>query len=393
MRCPACAEDNPDESVFCGGCGTNLSAAVTCASCGRSDTPGIRFCRGCGAAMTAEAPDNAKLNAIEQRLDRFEHDVADLALEVASLVALKEQLQEALDGLRKRAHQTSEPSRTKGPSSVMTSRTAVVPSLEASHAGVPISNTPIVAPAGDRITILHLDDHGGYQESLRNLVEKFGHARYCLAREPFERDAIGRRLLALNLLAGSVDALATVAEAAAWGIECPAAFTYCGDGARGFALGMVEFFPPPFEPNLCVTRLLERPSPAQKLLVVSDAVDATSELRSILARLGCATSVAFDGKQALNLLPMVRPDVILLDLNLPKGDAWRVIGRVRADPANVTVNFALMWQHPIVPAELRQQVARVAKDLPFAPDDLRRAIGREFGPGGAAYVTAASKAA
>ena len=391
MLCSTCNENNPDDAAFCGGCGADLSAAAACQDCGRTHVPGMRFCRGCGASLTTTASPPPKLDAVEQRLATLETDLADMALEVASLIALKEQLQEALDGMRKRAP-TAAAVKSVAPN--VPPRAATTPPV--THEPVAALATVRAQPAnanGERVTILHLDDQSPYQDALRNLIEKFGYARYCSANEPPDGGAAGRRLLAVNLLVESREPLIAVAETASWGVESPCAFTYCGDGTRGFSLGLTEFFPPPFEPNLCVTRLLERPSPAQKLLVVSDALDATSELRSILTRLGCATSVAFDGKQALNLLPMVRPDTILVDLNLPKGDALRVISKVRADPAYGTVTFALMWQTAIAAADFRQQVARVAKELPFSADDLRRAMGRELGPGGAAYVNTASKAA
>jgi CheY-like chemotaxis protein len=404
MSCLSCGQNNPSDAAFCGECGNDLTAVPVCGGCGRSNVRGARFCHGCGAAVTAKAPRTAaqeseqesEMEALVRRVAALETDLTDVATEVAGLNSLKEQLQDALDGLRRRTAANAKPAQP------VTSAEQVAPSLAEPPppprlVAVSPDSTPQVVAArnanGERLTILHVEDQPPLQDAVRAVVEKFNYARYNVVREPLGGAPGGRRLLAINLLAQSVDPLATLANSAAWGIENPWALAYCADGARGLILGMVDFFPPPFEPNLCVTRLLERPSASQRLLVVSDALDLTTELRSILTRLGCATSVAFDGKQALGLVPMVRPDVILVDLNLPKGDAFRVISRVRADPANVAVTFALMWQSTLNLVEFRQQVVRAAREFPFSGDDLRRAVGREFGPGGAAYFSPNAKAA
>ncbi|MBI1817667.1 MAG: response regulator [Deltaproteobacteria bacterium] len=401
MSCLSCGQDNPSDAAFCGECGNDLTAVPVCGGCGRSNVRGARFCHGCGAAVTAPAPRPAaeetesETAALVRRVAALETDLTDVAAEVAGLNSLKEQLQDALDGLRRRAGaaKPAQPAPSAEPGVPSRAEPPPPPRL------VAVSPDPaphvVAAPNtnGERLTILHVEDQPPLQDVVRAVVEKFNYARYSVVREPLNGTSGGRRLLAINLLAQSADPLATLANSTAWGIENPWALAYCADGARGLILGMVDFFPPPFEPNLCVTRLLERPSASQRLLVVSDALDLTTELRSILTRLGCATSVAFDGKQALGLVPMVRPDVILVDLNLPKGDAFRVISRVRADPANVAVTFALMWQSTLNLVEFRQQVMRAAREFPFSGDDLRRAVGREFGPGGAAYFNPNAKAA
>jgi CheY-like chemotaxis protein len=389
MYCAACNTDNPDDAAFCGGCGGDLRAAMRCAGCGRELAGGARFCHGCGtAADVAPKPAAPAIEALAERVATVETDLADMALEIAGLISLKEQLQQALDGMRKRAAGQTEAAEPPPVAAAPTVARPVAPRPTAPAprpAVTPAQPAPVISAGSERVTIVHFEDQAPLQEAARNVVEKFPYARYYLAREPLNGNATSRTVLAINLVLDSVDPLAAMADATSWGVDSPCALAYCADGERGFLLGMTEFFPPPFEANLCVTRLLERPSPAQRLLVVSDAVEATSELRSILTRLGCATSVAFDAKQGLNLVPMVRPDMVLVDLNLPKGDAFRVLSRMRADAANTNVAFALMWRQPIPQEELRGHLARTARDLPFSGDLLRKALGRQLMPGGVAY--------
>src|SRR5262245_28579662 len=55
MECAGCRHENPDDSRFCGECGSTLVRAVTCARCGHSN-PGVqRFCNGCGNRLAGDS--------------------------------------------------------------------------------------------------------------------------------------------------------------------------------------------------------------------------------------------------------------------------------------------------------------------------------------------------
>jgi class 3 adenylate cyclase/tetratricopeptide (TPR) repeat protein len=53
MTCPSCAQDNPADARFCGGCGGRLEAV--CAACRAPNPPGNRFCNQCGGALAPGA--------------------------------------------------------------------------------------------------------------------------------------------------------------------------------------------------------------------------------------------------------------------------------------------------------------------------------------------------
>lgn len=55
-----------------------------------------------------------------------------------------------------------------------------------------------------------------------------------------------------------------------------------------------------------------------KLLVVEDETDACESIRSHFQRRGFTVSMAGSGEEALSLIKEQSPDVILLDVNLPK---------------------------------------------------------------------------
>jgi CheY-like chemotaxis protein len=213
-------------------------------------------------------------------------------------------------------------------------------------------------------------------------VSQFRTASYHPESE-IEGVPAGTRLPVINLLAGC-DPLRLLADPLIF--ERPRAFTYATDGSRGFILGVVEYFPPPLDPAACASRILSVLPASPRVLVVSEAVLGAPELRAHLVRQGCTTSIAFDVRQALGLIPSVRPSLVLIDLNLPRGEGLRLAGRIRAEDPNRYVRFAFLWQQQIETALFRQTASRAILDFQFHGDDLRRQLMQEFNPGGAAYI-------
>ena len=68
---------------------------------------------------------------------------------------------------------------------------------------------------------------------------------------------------------------------------------------------------------------------AYKLLVVDDDKDAVETLEKRLSQEGYKVAVAFDGEEALLKIKEVDPDIILLDLMLPKLNGFEVLKEVR----------------------------------------------------------------
>ncbi|HEU4928031.1 MAG TPA: response regulator [Vicinamibacterales bacterium] len=91
---------------------------------------------------------------------------------------------------------------------------------------------------------------------------------------------------------------------------------------------------------------------------------------------GFSTTIAFDGQQALEAVEREQPDVLILDLMMPKMTGFDVLHRIRAlaDKPRVIV----------LSARGREQDVTRAFDLgaddymmkPFSPQELRARIGR-----------------
>lgn len=67
----------------------------------------------------------------------------------------------------------------------------------------------------------------------------------------------------------------------------------------------------------------------KKILIVDDEKPIVDILKFNLEKEGFATAVAYDGEEAINLALSIKPDLILLDLMLPKVDGFNVCKELR----------------------------------------------------------------
>ena len=100
---------------------------------------------------------------------------------------------------------------------------------------------------------------------------------------------------------------------------------------------------------------------AQRVLVVDDDREILRLLRAYLEREGFQVVVALDGEEALHALRREKPDLVVLDLMLPKRDGWEITRVVRADPS---------LQHiPIIMLTARSEEADRVVGLELGADD------------------------
>jgi two-component system phosphate regulon response regulator PhoB/two-component system alkaline phosphatase synthesis response regulator PhoP len=69
-----------------------------------------------------------------------------------------------------------------------------------------------------------------------------------------------------------------------------------------------------------------------KILLVEDDPFLSSLLKNRLLKENLEVSLAKDGEEALNFLKSTKPDLILLDLILPKKSGFEVMEEIRNDP-------------------------------------------------------------
>ncbi|HUE74086.1 MAG TPA: ATP-binding protein [Pirellulaceae bacterium] len=69
-----------------------------------------------------------------------------------------------------------------------------------------------------------------------------------------------------------------------------------------------------------------------RVLVVDDNRDSANSLARLLQRSGYEAETAYDGEQAINAAAALKPDVVLLDIGMPKLDGYQAAQRIRQQP-------------------------------------------------------------
>jgi two-component system CheB/CheR fusion protein len=77
---------------------------------------------------------------------------------------------------------------------------------------------------------------------------------------------------------------------------------------------------------------LPRQAAPRRILVVDDNVDAAETLAMLLTLVGHEVHVAHDGPTALKMAPALRPEVILLDIGMPRMDGYEAARHLRQMP-------------------------------------------------------------
>jgi CheY-like chemotaxis protein len=68
------------------------------------------------------------------------------------------------------------------------------------------------------------------------------------------------------------------------------------------------------------------------VLIVDDNVDAAQTLGTLCEQMGHEVDLAYDGVAGLDAARRLTPDVVFLDLTLPRMDGIAVVRELRADP-------------------------------------------------------------
>lgn len=115
---------------------------------------------------------------------------------------------------------------------------------------------------------------------------------------------------------------------------------------------------------------------AKKILIIEDRRDFRLVLTAMLREANYAICAAANGQEGLRLFRKERPDLVLLDYNLPDTNGYEVCCEIRRDPDNgrVPVIFITVQSDP----EDMVRGLRAGGDYyickPFNPDEVLRRI-------------------
>lgn len=113
-----------------------------------------------------------------------------------------------------------------------------------------------------------------------------------------------------------------------------------------------------------------------RILVVEDNPDCQFICSSVLSRAGYQTLVAADGEEAVEKAREEWPDLVVLDLGLPRLDGWAAARLLRAAPA--TREIPVLATSAYVLPDSRERCLAVGCDdflpKPFTAEDLRTKV-------------------
>lgn len=83
---------------------------------------------------------------------------------------------------------------------------------------------------------------------------------------------------------------------------------------------------------------------SKRVLIIDDDNDVRKSLTVCLTAAGFEVGSARDGDQGLRAIGVFCPDIIILDIVMPRRDGWEVIRRIREDPATNGLPVVMLTQ-------------------------------------------------
>jgi len=111
---------------------------------------------------------------------------------------------------------------------------------------------------------------------------------------------------------------------------------------------------------------------SKKILVVEDTEDNRQILRDLLGMAGYVLVEAHDGAQGVAMAAEHRPDLILMDIQMPVMDGYEATRLIKADPALVSIPVIAVTSYALSGDEAKTRAAGcdgyIAK--PYSPRQM-----------------------
>jgi two-component system, cell cycle response regulator DivK len=117
------------------------------------------------------------------------------------------------------------------------------------------------------------------------------------------------------------------------------------------------------------------------ILVVEDQMDNRQILRDLLGNAGYTLVEAENGEEALAAVAKQRPDLILMDIQLPVMDGYEATRRIKSDPATKSIPIIVITSYALSGDEGKARAAGCDAYVtkPYSPRQLLAKL-REFLP-------------
>ena len=243
--------------------------------------------------------------------------------------------------------------------------------------------TPSIVPAGPWILVV--DDDADVARLFKLQLEREGY-RVTVVGQGSRAVEVARQLqpelITLDLLM-EVDGLTILrdlkAEPATADIPV-IVVSVVPQPAEGLALGAADYLVKPLDEGqllASVKRVLGRlgGDSRNKILVVDDEIDIVGWLKHSLTHFGYEVDEAYDGVQALAAVEANPPDLILLDLKMPRLDGRATIHRLRENEKTRDIPIIVLSAHlGSDAAERAQMVDLGVRDFLSKPVTLDRLV-------------------
>ncbi len=111
---------------------------------------------------------------------------------------------------------------------------------------------------------------------------------------------------------------------------------------------------------------------SKRILVVEDQEDNRAILRDLLQSVGYELIEAVNGEEALSMAVKHKPDLILMDIQLPVVDGYEATRRIKAEPALRGIPVIAVTSYALSGDEEKAREAGCDDYVtkPFSPRDL-----------------------
>jgi two-component system cell cycle response regulator DivK len=120
---------------------------------------------------------------------------------------------------------------------------------------------------------------------------------------------------------------------------------------------------------------------SKRILVVEDQADNRQIIRDMLAATNYEVIEAESGEAALAVIAIKRPDLILMDIQLPIMDGYEATRRIKADPALRSITIFAVTSYALSGEEQKARAAGCDEYVPkpYSPRQLLAKI-RQYLP-------------